>query len=113
MSSFEDMDSLFTAPDGFIKGLYYAFKSQDELILTLFSGRMNVLIEKAERQLVLHYPALSGMPEKEITLSFLLWGASHVLMEPRFDELVLLDTVSKVTKQTITLIDNKIPLDNH
>jgi AcrR family transcriptional regulator len=105
MSSFEHMNSLFTDPDGFIKGLYYAFESHQNIIMTLFSGRMNILIEKVERQLIFHYPALSGMPEKDITLSFLLWGASHVLMEPKYGETVLLNTVAKVTKRIITTID--------
>jgi hypothetical protein len=105
MSSFEQMNSLFTDPDSFIKGLYYAFKAHEGLIMSLFSGRMNVLIDKAERQLKIHYPLFSGMPEKEIILSFLLRGASHVLIESRYDETVLLDTLSKVTKQIIVLID--------
>lgn len=107
MNSFEHMNSLFLDPDGFIKGLYYAFKSHERIIITLFSGRMNVLIDKVEKQLIIHYPSLTGMPEKEIMLSFLLWGASHVLMESKFDETVLLDTVSKVTKQIVTAIDVK------
>lgn len=107
INSFEHMNSLFIDPDGFIKGLYYAFKSHERIIMILFSGRMNVLIEKAERQLMIHYPSFTGMPEKEIMLSFLLWGASHVLMESKFDETVLLDTVSLVTKQIITTIEVK------
>ncbi len=105
MNSFEHMDSLFTDPDGFIKGLYYAFMSQERLIKTLFSGRMNILIDKAEKQLILHYPSFGGMPEKEIMLSFLLWGASHVLMESSEEEAVLLDTVSKITQRIITSVD--------
>lgn len=111
MNSFSQMNSLFSDPAGFIRGLYQAFKSHGELIITLFSGRMNVLIEKVERQLILHYPWLRTMPEKEIMLSFLLWGASHVLMEPKYDETILLETVSQVTKQTIAIIDaNSIPV---
>ena len=56
MESFEQMNSLFSDPDAFMKGLYYAFKSHEKLILILFSGRMNNLIEKVERLLILHYP---------------------------------------------------------
>ena len=105
MSSFEHMNSLFTDPDGFMKGLYYAFKSHEDLIMILFSERMNILIDKVEKQLIVHYPWISDMPEKEIVLSFLIWGASHVLMESRYDETVLLDTLTKVSKQVITFID--------
>jgi hypothetical protein len=73
--------------------------------MILFSERMNILIDKVEKQLIVHYPWMSDMPEKEIVLSFLIWGASHVLMESRYDETVLLDTLTKVSKQVITFID--------
>jgi AcrR family transcriptional regulator len=108
MSSFEHMNSLLTNPEEFMKGLYYAFRAHEELILTLFSGRMNVLIDKVEWQLITHYPLLRGMPEKEIMLSFLLWGASHVLMESRYEETIMLDSLTKVAKQTIKLFDVQV-----
>lgn len=107
MGSFEHTDSLFTDPDGFIRGMFHAFKSHDGLIMTLFSGRMNALIDKVERHLIIYYPSIRGIPEKEIMLSFLLRGASHVLMESRYDETLLLDTLSKVTKQIITMVNEE------
>jgi AcrR family transcriptional regulator len=105
MNSFGQMGALLSDPKAFIRGMYFTFKTHEKLILTLFSGRMNVLIDKAEKQLIIHYPGLSGMPEKEIILSFLLWGASHVLMESKYDETVLLDTVTQVTQQVIRFMD--------
>lgn len=105
MDNFEHLNSLFSDPDEFMKGLYYAFKSQEELVLILFSGRMNVLIDKVERQLMVHYPRISGMPEKEIMLSFLFWGGSHVLMESRYEETILLNTLTKVAKLIISFIN--------
>lgn len=45
------------------------------------------------------------MPEKEIVLSFLLWGVSHVLSESRYEEIVLLDTLTKIAKWIISFID--------
>jgi len=105
MNSFEHINSLFTDPEGFMKGLYYAFKTHEELIMILFSGRMNILIDKVERQLIIHYPWISKMPEKEIVLAFLLWGGSHVLMESRYEETMLLDNLTKVAKHIITFID--------
>jgi len=102
MDSFEYMNSLFTDPDSFIKGFYYSFKSHENLVLTLFSGRMNTLIDKVEKQLITHYSALSETPEKEIMLSFLIWGASHVLMESRYKETVLLNTLSQITNKIIS-----------
>jgi AcrR family transcriptional regulator len=105
MDSFEQMNSLFDDPDGFMKGLYYAFKSHEDLIMILFSGRMDILINKAKRHLMVHYPQIRRLPEKEIMLSFLLWGASHVLMESRYDETVLLNTLTTAAKQIISIID--------
>ncbi|MBN2394083.1 MAG: TetR/AcrR family transcriptional regulator [Anaerolineae bacterium] len=105
MNSFEPINSLFVDPESFIKGLYYAFKSHEGLIMTLFSGRMNILLDKIESYLFTHYPSLSGIPEKEILLSFLLRGASHVLMEFKYDEAILLDTVSKITHQVIISVN--------
>ncbi|MCA9973116.1 MAG: hypothetical protein KC425_23015 [Anaerolineales bacterium] len=103
MNSFADMHALFVDPDGFIRGLYDAFKAHDEIITILFSGRMDNLIDKIETHLTAHYPWISGTPENEIVLSFLLWGAAHVLMEPRYDEAVLLDTSTSVAKQVLSL----------
>jgi hypothetical protein len=105
LNSFEHMNSLFIDPEGFIKGLYYAFKSHENVIVILFSGRMNILIDKVERQLIVHYPWISGLPENEIVLSFLLWGASHVLSESTYEETILLNTLTKVAEQVITYID--------
>ena len=105
MNSFEHRNTLFTDPEGFMKGLYYAFKAHEELIMILFSGRMNILIDKVERQLNVQYPRISSTSEKEILLSFLLWGGSHVLMESKYEETVLLDTLTKATKQIVSFID--------
>lgn len=107
MDSFEHMDSMFDAPEEFMKGLYYTFKSHEELITILFSGRMSFLIDKVERQLIAHYPWISGKPENEITLAFFLWGASHVLSESRFEESKLLDILTRVAKQVIAFIDEQ------
>jgi hypothetical protein len=45
------------------------------------------------------------MPYKEIILSFL--GASHVLSELKYEESILLDMLTKVTKQIITSISSE------
>ena len=105
MDSFEHMNSLFTDPAGFFKGLYYAFISHQDLILTLFSGRMDVLVSKMEIQSIVHYPRLNAMPERRTLLSLLLWGGSHVLMESRYQEEILLDTLTRATQAIISIID--------
>jgi AcrR family transcriptional regulator len=107
LESFEHMDSLFTDPERFMKGLYFAFVSHEELVLILFSGRMDILVNKVQRQLMAHYPRISNVPEKDIMLSFLLWGAFHVLIESRYEETVLLNTLTKVAKDIISFIDGQ------
>ncbi len=105
LDDFASVNTLFSDTDGFIRGLYAAFKSREQLIMTLFSGRMNVLVDKVEQQLVRHYPALGTSPEKEILLSFLIKGASSVLMEARFEEETMLTTLTKVARQIIGCIE--------
>ena len=100
MDSFAHMDALFSEPERFVKGMYYAFKSHEALIQTLFFGRLNVLIDKIEAQLETHY-LLNESPQKDITISFLFLGAAQVLTSSRYDETILLDTVAEITKQVI------------
>jgi AcrR family transcriptional regulator len=105
MKDFLQMDCLFTDPAGFFRGLYYAFLSNQELILILFSGRMDVLVSKVEKQLIVHYPRLNAMPERRTLLSLLLWGGSHVLTEGQYPEEVLLDTLTRATQAIISIIE--------
>jgi hypothetical protein len=104
MSSFSQPGALFTDPNGFIQGLYFAFKSHDKVINTLFSGRMNTLIDKVDRQLKLQYPQLSSNPERDMIVSFLVWGASHVFMESGYEESIMFATLSRVADQVMKLI---------
>ncbi len=105
LNNFQRMDLLFKDPDAFIKGLYYAFKSNEEVVRTLFAGRMNVLVDKIEKQLNIQYPQFRDKPEMEITLSFIIHGATYVLNEPKYKESILLDTLSKIVTQIISLDD--------
>jgi hypothetical protein len=70
---------------------------------------MNNLLDKVESQLIAHYPWIRGKPENEIVLSFLIWGAAHVLMESKYEEAVLLDTSTRVARHIIVLIDVQDP----
>jgi hypothetical protein len=106
LDGFAHVDSLFNDPYGFVKGLYGAFKPHEELIKTLFAdGRMNILVDKVEQQLKRHYPSVRSSPEKDIMLSFLLRGASQILMtSSKYKEAILLDTVATITKRIIALL---------
>lgn len=105
MDSFKYMDSLFSDPYNFVKGFYHAFKSQEKTILILFSDRINVLIDKIEKQLKSHYSSLYSDPGKDITMSFLFRGAAQVLIKSKYDEAILLDTVANITRQIIISLD--------
>ena len=106
LNNFQRLDSLFDDPDGFIKGMYYAFKAHDDLIRTLFAGRMNILVDKIENELIILYPQFQNTPEKEIILSFIIRGATHVLSEPKYSEAVLLETLSEIITSIIMLDKN-------
>lgn len=105
LNSFERINDLFSETEGFMRDLYEAFKSNEEEIMTLFSGRMNILIDKVEKRLTTHYPSIRAIPEKEIALSFIILGASHVLSEGRYEETVVLKTLPRVVKHIIHFID--------
>ena len=96
-----------------VKGLHRAAfgNAPEEEIITLFSGRMKVLIDKVEKELIAHYPLFSAKPEKESALSFLVLGASHVLIEARYEEAVLLDILPKLAKQVIDFINQSNNLE--
>ncbi|HNR01723.1 MAG TPA: hypothetical protein PKK59_04235 [Anaerolineaceae bacterium] len=105
MNSFESIGKLYADPERFMSGLYAAFVAHKQLIFTLFNGRMNVLLEKVQRQLVAHYPAIGLEAHKEILLSFLIKGASHVLMEAKYEEKVMLQTLTRVARQIIEFME--------
>jgi hypothetical protein len=107
MNSFENIDDLFADPERFMKGLYAAFISHKTLIFTLFSGRMNVLLDLVERHLVVHYPAIGMAQDKAILLSFLINGASHVLMEAKYEEKVMLNTLTHIARQIIQTMEER------
>ena len=69
MKSFPYMDSLFIQPDVFCKGLYYAFMSYQDEVVTLFSGRMSILIDKVVRKLMDHYPPTWETPRRRKSCS--------------------------------------------
>ena len=105
MDSFDHLDTLFSDPAGFVKGLYYAFTSHEDLILIIFSDRLDVLISKIEKLLIVNYQQLSTMPEQQILLSLLFWGGSHILMESRYQEELMLDTLIKAAVAIISISD--------
>jgi hypothetical protein len=95
-NDFEDLGELFSSPQYFIKGLINAFHSHEKIILILFSDRMNVLVEKVEKQLKAFYLSKNNTPEEDIIISFLIGGATHVLLKPKYDEIIVINTLSNI-----------------
>jgi len=60
-----------------------------------------VLLDIVERHLVVHYPAIGMTPQKAILLTFLIKGASHVLMEAKYEETIMLNTLTGIARQII------------
>ena len=101
MNSFQNINDLYADPEKFMTGLYATFVPHKAEINTLFSGRMNVLLDIVERHLVVHYPAIGMTPQKAILLTFLITGASHVLMEAKYEETIMLNTLTGIARQII------------
>ena len=105
MNNFEDKNSLFTDPETFMKGLFLSFKKYEERVRILFSDSMDHLVDKTEKTLLVYYPWIRENPRKEIALSFLVTGISHVLLESRYEESTLRDSLAFVSKQIINIIN--------
>ena len=91
MQDFTAVDLLFTKPEEFISGLLMAIEPYNRKILLLFSDRMDILASKMEVRLKSHYLTTPCSLEEDITLSFLIGGAAHVFLNPKYD----LDTETK------------------
>jgi AcrR family transcriptional regulator len=98
--NFTDIGLLYEAPGRFLKGLYAVFEAHREEVLALFGDRMNVLVGKVEQRLREHYLTTSSSPKEDITLSFLIGGATHIVMNPKYEKdaviKVAVDIISKV-----------------
>jgi AcrR family transcriptional regulator len=104
MDNFQHFDSLFSNTYDFIEGLINAFSLHKKIILTLFSDRMSVLIEKVEAHLKKHYITENHSQESEIALLFLIRGGAQIILNPKYDEAILLKTISNIFEQVIKLI---------
>ena len=105
MGNFEDINSLFANPETFMKGLYFNLKKHEDLIQILFSDNMDSLIDKVEETLRVHSPWINGNPLKEMALSFLVRGTSHIMMEPSYDESILWNNLATVSRQVLKIIN--------
>ena len=90
------LDSLYTDPNKFIGSLLGSFKQSQDVLMLLFTGRMNILIDKVEQLLKTTYLSPGNTMEEDILLSFLIGGATHVWLNPEYDEDTINRTVSGI-----------------
>jgi AcrR family transcriptional regulator len=85
MRDFSGIDRLFSAPEEFIGGILEAINQHNQKILTLFGGRIDIFAGKIETRLKSHYLPPAYSPEEDIRLTFLIGGAVHVFLDPKFE----------------------------
>lgn len=85
IEEFDQIGQMFINPDQFIEGLFSVIQKRNEKIIILFSDRMDVLANKMEKKLKDFYLADSCSPEDDIMISFVIGGASHVFLNPKYD----------------------------
>lgn len=85
ISEFSLYDCLFTDTEAFIKGMYQAVEQHQELLTILFRDRMDVLTEKLGKKLKEKLLPDSYSQEDDIRYSFLISGATHVLLDPKYE----------------------------
>lgn len=102
LADFATIDLLFSNPEQFIAGLFAAIQPYNHTILILFEGRMDVLADKMERRLKERYRSDSHPQERDIILSFLIGGATHVFLNTEYD-------LNVSAKTLATLMSNLAP----
>ena len=98
MRDFAAVDLLFVDPEEFLRNLLEAVERHSERIKILFSGRANVLAERMEARLSDHYLSPAHTPEDDITMAFLVGGATHVFMNPKYDTATATRTLGGLLK---------------
>lgn len=77
------IDNALTDIKTFIYEIYSLIQKNEERVYTLFDDRINVFAEKIEQKLLSYYLKNNPSLTNKITLSFLIGGATHVLINSR------------------------------
>lgn len=85
ISEFDQIDQLFTNPEKFIEGLFSVIQKHNEKIMILFNDRLDVLANNMEKKLKDIYLVDACSPEDDIMISFVIGGASHVFLNPKYE----------------------------
>lgn len=107
MRDFSGINNMFTAPEDFIGGLVASISAYNQKVLTLFEGRIDILVGKIEDRLKSHYLSPDFSAEEEIYLSFLIGGAVHVFLDPKFDFDTTTKTISFLLRNCPWPVDDR------
>lgn len=91
-----------------IIGLFDAFSSRKEQIMIMFSDRLNVLIDKAEKILKMYWLPENYTSEEYLKLSFFIGGGARVMLNSEFEEAEQLKMLADIYQKII--IENKTTL---
>ena len=98
-AQFSSADALYTDPERFVTGLRQALLPYQEKILILFDGRMLHFAEKIEEWLTVIYLTADSAEEDKIRLSFLIGGAIHSFLSPKFQNEMTAQTIIELLKK--------------
>ena len=99
-AEFASADMLYSDPEQFVSGLRNALYPHREKILILFDGRMLCFADRMEEWLTTVYLDTASSTDERITLSFVIGGAIHAFLSPKFE--------SEDTARTIVHLLNDI-----
>ena len=81
---FSSANTLYSDPEQFVTGLRNALYPHRENILILFDGRMLCFADRMEEWLTTVYLDASSTTADRNTLSFVIGGAIHAFLSPKF-----------------------------
>lgn len=94
MNDFEYKDCLLTDPMRFLENVPVVLEKQEPYLSILFSGRLDVLYKKIQRQLRKSYSSPDMTAEEDVKLTFIIGGTMYAMQE--------LMSEGKYTKKQIT-----------
>lgn len=99
--NFTDIGLLYDAPGQFLKGLFDVFEAHQKVVLALFGNRMNVLAGKVEQRLKKHYLTDGKSPKEDIILTFLIGGATHIAINPKYEKNIVMKVLPDIISNVI------------
>lgn len=105
-SNFSAADTLYSDPELFVTGLRRAVQPYQEEIFLLYDGRILTFADQMEEWLTLIYLNEDSAEEEKITLSFLIGGAIHSFLSPKFQNEDTAKTIVRLLKNMMSNSNN-------